>query len=79
MSRVPPRDLFEWCRIPAEALTGHPARRIPFRLVADSGEMGRVMAAEIADLVEANNARNADTRAIVPAVLLPGTPRGPRR
>jgi glucosamine-6-phosphate deaminase len=66
MSRVPPRDLLEWCRIPVEALAAHPGRRIPLRLVADSAEMGRVMAAELADLVEANNARGADTRAIVP-------------
>jgi glucosamine-6-phosphate deaminase len=66
VSRVRPRDLLEWCRIPAEALATHPARRIPFRLVRDSAEMGAVMAAELADLVEANDAKGAPTRAIVP-------------
>jgi len=66
VSRVRPRDLLAWCRIPAEELLSHPARRIPLRLVKDSVEMGQVMAAELADLVEANNARGADTRAIVP-------------
>jgi len=66
VSRVRPRDLLEWCRVPAEALATHPARRIPFRLVADSAAMGALMAAALADLVEANNAKGADTRAIVP-------------
>jgi glucosamine-6-phosphate deaminase len=60
------RDLYEWCRIPADALVGHPKLRVPFRMVADSAEMGRVMARELVDLVEANNAAGKPTRAIVP-------------
>src|SRR5262249_51440302 len=66
VSRVRLRDLVEWCRIPADALATHPGRRIPLRLVKDSAEMGALMAAELADLVEANDAKGADTRAIVP-------------
>src|SRR5262249_40089880 len=66
VSRVPPRDLVAWCRIKAEDLPAHPARRIPLRLVRDSAEMGRVMAEELALLVEANDARGGETRAIVP-------------
>ena len=29
---VRPKDLYEWCRIPAEELAEHPNRRAPFRL-----------------------------------------------
>jgi glucosamine-6-phosphate deaminase len=64
--RVRPEDLLGWCRVPVEQLLTHPGRRVPLRIVSDSEEMGRVMAAELADLVEARNARGADTRAIVP-------------
>jgi glucosamine-6-phosphate deaminase len=60
------RDLYEWCRVPADELAVHPKLRIRFRMVADSAEMGRVMARELVDLVEANNAAGRPTRAIVP-------------
>lgn len=63
---VRPKDLLEWCRIPAEALMGHPSRKIPLRLVKDSTEMGAVMARELADLVQARNVQGLATRAIVP-------------
>lgn len=63
---VLPRDLYEWCRIPVHELAGHPKRRVPFRLVADSAEMGRVMAGELVDLVASRNAQDLETRAIVP-------------
>ena len=36
---VRPRDLLEWCRIPAEELEQHPKRRVPLRIVRDGGEM----------------------------------------
>lgn len=64
--RVDPRKLLAWCRIPAEELPGHPGLRVPFRLVKDSAEMGELMAGELVDLVEANNAAGRPTRAIVP-------------
>jgi glucosamine-6-phosphate deaminase len=63
---VRPRDLLEWCRVPAQDLPGHPRLRVPFRLVADSREMGELMAEELVGLVEANDARGLATRAIVP-------------
>jgi glucosamine-6-phosphate deaminase len=63
---VRPEDLLKWCRVPGDQLVDHPDARLRLRLVKDSAEMGLVMAAELADLVEANNARGADTRAIVP-------------
>jgi glucosamine-6-phosphate deaminase len=59
-------DLLEWCRIPAADLVSHPRRRIPLRIVADSAEMGQIMARELADLVEHRNSMSAPTRAIVP-------------
>jgi glucosamine-6-phosphate deaminase len=64
--RVDPRRLYEWCRIPAERLVGHPDLRIRFRMVEDASEMGRLMAQELVDLVAANNAADRPTRAIVP-------------
>ncbi len=63
---VDPGRLLEWCRIPAEALPGHPDLRVPFRLVADAAEMGRLMAGELVDLVAARNAEGRETRVIVP-------------
>jgi glucosamine-6-phosphate deaminase len=62
---VDPVDLERWCRIPVDALGDH-ATKIPFRIVADGAEMGRLMAAELADVIEANNADGRPTRAIVP-------------
>jgi glucosamine-6-phosphate deaminase len=59
-------DLLEWCRIPAAQLVAHPRRRIPLRIVADSAEMGRAMAKELADLVQHRNEQGLPTRAIVP-------------
>jgi glucosamine-6-phosphate deaminase len=64
--RVDPRRLLEWCRIPVDELASHPGRRLPFRLVGDAREMGRLMAQELVELVEAGNAEGRPTRAIVP-------------
>lgn len=64
--RVDPSRLLEWCRIPAEQLVGHPALRVPFRMVEDGPEMGRLMAQELVDLVAAHNAEGRPTRIIVP-------------
>lgn len=64
--RVAAKDLLEWCRIPAEALEKHPRRRVPLRIVADSGEMGALMAREFVESIEAANATGRPFRAIVP-------------
>ena len=63
---VDPRQLLEWCRIPVERLVGHPALRVPFRMVEDAAEMGRLMAEEIVTLVARDNAEGRPTRVIVP-------------
>jgi glucosamine-6-phosphate deaminase len=65
MDHVDPRELEGWCRIPVDELQRH-GPRVPFRIVADSAEMGRLMARELADLIEANNAEGRPTRTIVP-------------
>ena len=59
------RDLERWCRIPAGELERHETR-VPFRVVADGAQMGALMARELADVIESNNAAGAATRAIVP-------------
>jgi glucosamine-6-phosphate deaminase len=66
MSAFSPRELYEWCRIPCRELATHPQRKTPFRLCNDSAEMGRLMARELVDLIQANNRRQALTRAIIP-------------
>ncbi len=65
MSTVDLRDLERWCRIPVDELDRHETR-VPFRIVADAAEMGALMARELADVIEANNADGRPARAIVP-------------
>jgi glucosamine-6-phosphate deaminase len=58
--------LYPWCKIPYNQLENSPARKVPFRLVKDSQEMGLLMARELADEIRANNAKGKTTRAIIP-------------
>lgn len=60
------QQLHQWCSVPVDALAGHPGLKVPLRLVADSAEMGEVMARELIDEVAAHNARGEPTRAVVP-------------
>jgi len=66
VSDISKQDLYRWCKIPAEQLEQHPELKVPFRMVADSATMGRVMAEELIAVIEANNSRKLRTRAIVP-------------
>ncbi len=59
-------ELYQWCRIPYNELERHPQLRVPFRLVSDSEEMGRLMARELADVIICNNSEGKETRAIIP-------------
>jgi glucosamine-6-phosphate deaminase len=63
---ISPQELYAWCQIPFSELEAHPARKIPFRLVADSAEMGKVMARELVAEIEGNNQQGKLTRAIIP-------------
>jgi glucosamine-6-phosphate deaminase len=58
--------LYPWCKIPYDQLENNPARKVPFRLVKDSQEMGMLMARELADEIKGNNAKGEKTRAIIP-------------
>jgi glucosamine-6-phosphate deaminase len=66
VSQFSKRELYEWCKIPARDLSNHPKRRVPFRMVRDSSDMGQLMAAELAEVIEANNLKKIPTRAIIP-------------
>jgi glucosamine-6-phosphate deaminase len=63
---IEPHDLHRWCAIPYEQLEGHPDRRVPFRLLKDSAEMGAVMARELVDAIHAARAEGRPFRAIIP-------------
>ncbi len=66
MSFVDPRKLYEWCRIGTLDLLDHRDLKVKFRLVKDSAEMGQLMARELVEQIEANNAEGKPTRAIIP-------------
>jgi glucosamine-6-phosphate deaminase len=60
------KELYKWCSIPGDQLEHHPDRKVTFRLVKDSEEMGILMAKELIAEIEANNLKNITTRAIIP-------------
>jgi glucosamine-6-phosphate deaminase len=59
-------DLVGWCRIPVDALEGHPEAKVPLRLCRDSAEMGQLMALELVEEIERNEQAGRETRAIIP-------------
>ncbi len=66
MSHVDPKQLYQWCKIPADDLPNHPDLKVPFRMITDSAEMGQMMATELIDLIAANNSAGKPTRAVIP-------------
>ena len=66
MTPITPQDLYEWCKVPYDQLEDHPQCKVPFRLCADSAEMGRMMARELVDEIKMRSARGKGTRAIIP-------------
>ena len=64
MNSISIKDLYQWCKIPAESLANHPQLKIPFRLTSNSEEMGEVMARDFAD--EIKSFADKPFRAIVP-------------
>ena len=66
MSDVNVKELYGWCKVPAQDLENHPDRKIPFRMVKDSEEMGEVMAREFVDDIKVANQEGRAYRAIVP-------------
>ena len=63
---IDPRDLYRWCAVPHEELESHPDRRVPFRLVRDSAEMGGIMARELVDAIRQAGQEGRSFRAIIP-------------
>ena len=63
---VDARNLRCWCAIPAADFLGHPDLRVRYRQVADSAELGALMARELVEAVEENNQQGRATRAIIP-------------
>ncbi len=66
MSVITSKQLYEWCKIPYTELANHRDRKIPFRLVKDSGEMGEIMARELVDEIKEAHQHNKQFRAIIP-------------
>lgn len=60
------KELYEWCKIPFSELENHPMRKIPFRLVKDSIEMGQWMARELVEEIKTHNLNREIIRAIIP-------------
>jgi len=59
-------ELYPWCKIPFDQLENNPSRKVPFRMVKDTQEMGILMARELADEIKENNLNGKTTRAIIP-------------
>jgi len=66
MEAISKSDLYRWCKIPVGELCDHPARRVKFRVVRDSAQMGQLMAEELVREIEENNKNGRPTRAIIP-------------
>jgi len=66
MSQIKLNELYKWCKIPADQLTNHPDKKIPFRIVKNSEELGEVIARELADAIYMSNKENRAFRAIIP-------------
>ena len=58
--------LYKWCCIKTKELETHPKLKVPFRIVADSAQMGEVMAREFCDEIKTANEKGLIFRAIVP-------------
>jgi len=59
-------ELARWCGISYDKLENHPEAKTPFRLCADSAEMGMIMARELVDQIEQHNDAGRSLRAIIP-------------
>lgn len=66
MSDFSKAELARWCGISYDKLENHPEAKTPFRLCADSAEMGMIMARELVDQIEQHNDAGRSLRAIIP-------------
>jgi len=65
-SRIDPEALAAWCRVPTEALEGHPQAKVRIKVLAAPEDVHRWAARDMADEVKANNAAGRPTRWILP-------------
>ena len=65
MGSINRKKLYEWCSIPVEELDEYRAK-VPFEVVENSEEMGRLMARELIEEVKSNYEQGKPTRAIIP-------------
>jgi len=65
MYAIDKKELLEWCSVPVDELASRGAR-VPFEVVADREQMGRMMARELVEEVRKNNEQGRKTRAIIP-------------
>ena len=65
MGSINKKDLYRWCSIPVDELDRRQAK-VPFEVVEDSEEMGRLMARELVEEVKKNFEQGKPTRAIIP-------------
>jgi multiple sugar transport system permease protein len=66
MSMIDPHQLFEWCRIPVDALENHPEAKVRIKILDSPDDVHRWTARDMADEVKANNAAGRPTRWILP-------------
>jgi glucosamine-6-phosphate deaminase len=66
MSIIDPPQLFEWCRIPADALENHPDAKVRLKILDTPDDVHRWAARDMADEVKANSAAGKPTRWILP-------------
>lgn len=66
MSVIDPKQLFEWCRIPADELENHPDAKVKFAIVDTREDVHRWVADDMLAEVKANNAAGRPTRWILP-------------
>jgi glucosamine-6-phosphate deaminase len=66
MNDIDAKQLYAWCKIPAQLLENHVNLKIPFRIVKDSLSMGEIMAKEFVEDIKTANQEGRVYRAIVP-------------
>jgi glucosamine-6-phosphate deaminase len=65
-STLDPKDLFEWCRIPAGELENHPDAKVRMKVLDTADDVHRYIARGMVDEVKRNNAKGNPTRWILP-------------
>lgn len=65
-SIIDPKELFAWCRIPAEELENHPDAKVKIKIVDTPDDVHRWAVRDMLSEVKANNSAGRPTRWILP-------------